>query len=191
MKSFKTFFIYIILIGFHINLQAQQNQTIIEKYGDGWFPPQNKFEVPDYGFEKDNGLTEITEDFMIDQIREITGHDISGDARGYYYTAEFRLDDLQDITIYLAHGDGYSITYLILDNENKILNSIELAYQFAIGEYSESASGEFMEDNKYVLKIAGMGDDFEDSEGVIIEGTEVSDERIFIIQPDGKILEVE
>lgn len=175
----------LLLLAIGAKLQAQENSThFTEKYRKSFKAQQQSFEPPYWDFLQKNPLTKIKDEELIVLLQEIVGEDEEN--QYYFYTLENRLADYQDFTVFCRTPYSSYIYYLIINDQNELIDSFNVAYDFAEGEYSESAYGKFEEKLKYRLTVEGASDDFEDGDEYY-EGESNLKEYYYYIFEDGFI----
>lgn len=165
---------------------SNEFQRFIDRYSNLFVKSRiDSFRVPDYDYFEKYQLTEITDTSFTSAIYESAMVDWY-EAKTYYYSIENRLNNLQDFTVLILNSYSYNIIYCILDNDNNLVSTLSVAYQFSEGEYSEYASGKFTNNLKYHLYIEGVAEPFEDIDG-LMEGSETKSEKIYMIDEAGMI----
>lgn len=181
----KKFILLLIFFAFaHLGISQENIVPFVEKYKRHFLPQQQKFEAPFWDFLKKNELEKIEDEELIAALKEIT--DKTYEVKFYFYTLENRLSGLQDFTIFCATEEGNYIYYVILSEINEAVDGFNVAYDYAEGEYSESAYGNFTNKLEYHLRIDGFAEPFED-DGILYEGEESISQFKYFITEDGMV----
>lgn len=153
------------------------------------FDRKDRFEIPSYDFIKKYDLQKLDDEDFTKRVCNSARVD-EVNASLYLFSLEKRLSDMQDFTVFITSDYSRNVVYCILDNNNKLVNTLKLSYEIEMGESMEEASGEFVEDLKCQIRNININDAFEEPDGSLSASTESSNKEMYVIKLDGTIEEL-
>lgn len=135
---------------------------------------------------REKELKYLEDEEMLKKLTEVLNYSESEEYPLFMFSLEDHIEGLQEFTVFFRTPDGQYLHYLVLDNNNKVLSSFPLAYEEAMGEYSERGDGEFVAPNVYLMEVFGMSDPYEDID-TVYPGSETSWEMVYTLNEDGTI----